>query len=114
MDWTANAGDPRLAGFEIYRAVGQYDSTYHLLYTAGASETHYDDLTPIRGLLYYYYIVSVGKASDNNSEGDTPPGALRSSRYFTQTYNPATLKRQAGTSMDQIRVVPNPFYIGDS
>jgi hypothetical protein len=112
LDWTADASDPKLEGFEIYRAVGSYDSTYSLLHTAGPSETHFDDLTPIRGLLYYYYIVSVGKASDNNGTGQTPAGALISSRYYTQTYNPATLKRQAGTSMNQIRVVPNPFYIG--
>jgi hypothetical protein len=112
LEWTADVNDPKLAGFEIYRAVGRYDSTYHLLYSAGPSETHYDDLTPIRGLLYYYYIVSVGEASDNNGSALTPAGALRSSRYYTQTYNPATLKRKAGTSMDQIRIVPNPFYIG--
>jgi hypothetical protein len=112
LNWTADASDPRLSGFEIYRAVGSYDSTYHLLYTAGPSERNYDDISPVRGLLYYYYIVSVGKASDNNGNAMTPAGALRSSRYYTQTYNPATLKRQAGTSMDQIRIVPNPFYIG--
>ncbi len=112
LDWTANGSDPKLTGFQIYRAVGRYDSTYHLLYTAGPSETHYDDTTPIRGLLYFYYIVSVGNASDNNGTGETPAGALISSRYFTQTYNAATLKRQAGTSMNQIRVVPNPFYVG--
>ncbi len=112
LDWTADASDPKLDHFEIYRAVGRYDSTYTLLYSASSSENHYDDLTPVRGLLYYYYIVSVGKASDNNGTGLTPAGALKSSRYYTQTYNPATLKRQAGTSMDQIRVVPNPFYVG--
>lgn len=113
LDWTADVSDPKLTGFEIYRAVGRYDSTYHLLYSAGLSETHYDDLTPIRGLDYYYYIVSVGKASDNNGEGNTPTGVLKSSRYYTQTYNYATLKRQAvNTGMDSIRVVPNPFYIG--
>ncbi|MFA3781811.1 hypothetical protein ABRY23_01950 [Melioribacteraceae bacterium 4301-Me] len=112
LDWTADASDPKLDHFEIYRAVGRYDSTYTLLYTAGPNERHYDDLTPVRGLLYYYYIVSVGKASDNTGVGLTPPGPLKSSRYYTQTYNPAILKRQPGTSMDQIRVVPNPFYIG--
>ncbi len=112
LDWTADGTDPALAGFEVYRAVGSYDSTYHLLYSAGVSERHYDDVTPVRGLLYYYYIVSVGRASDNNGDAMTPAGALRSSRYYTQTYNPATLKRQAGTSLDQVRIVPNPFYIG--
>ena len=112
LSWTVyDAADPNLDGFEIYRAVGRYDSTYHLLYTANVSERSYDDVTPIRGLNYYYYIVSVGKASANDGSAMTPAGRLISSRYYTQSYDPATLKRQAGTSMDQIRVVPNPFNI---
>ncbi len=112
LSWDVyNASDPNLEGFEIYRAVGQYDSTYHLLYAANPSERSFDDLTPIRGLNYYYYIVSVGSASSNNGSAMTPPGSLVSSRYYTQSYDPAQLKRQAGTSMDQIRAVPNPFNI---
>ena len=44
--------------------------------------------------------------------GGTPAGkTLRSSRYYTQTYSPTRLKRPAGTSMDQVRIVPNPFNI---
>jgi hypothetical protein len=63
---------------------------------------------------------------------------LRSSRYYTQTYVPARLKRQQGTSFDDrpcpegeefrcipdvetgdlilpgLRIVPNPFNIGSS
>src|SRR5690606_9209783 len=69
------------------------------------------DTSPIRGRDYYYYIVSVGKPENNNGAGQTPGGALRSSRYYTQTYNQANLKREAGTSSSQIRVVPNPFHI---
>jgi hypothetical protein len=66
---------------------------------------------------YYYYIVAVGDAANNTGVGLTPRVALKSSRYFTQAYDPATLKRQEGvatnaTSMDSIRVVPNPFSLG--
>jgi hypothetical protein len=100
-----------LEGYEIYRAEGKYDSTYTLIYTASPSERGFDDLTPVRGLSYYYYIVSVGTESSNTGIGLTPSGKLRSSRYYTQTYNPAVLKRQAGTSMDDIRVVPNPYNV---
>jgi len=100
-----------LEGFEIYRATGKQDSAYTLIYTAASSDRSYDDTTPIRGLAYFYYIVSVGSASDNTGVGNTPAGKLKSSRYYTQTYNPASLRRQAGTSMDQIRVVPNPYNI---
>ncbi|MEO8398625.1 MAG: hypothetical protein ABI550_02295, partial [Ignavibacteriaceae bacterium] len=103
-----------LEGFEIYRATGKPDSTYHLIYTASTSEKSFDDLTPVRGLSYYYYIVSVGSEASNNGNGLTPPGKLRSSRYYTQTFNSAVLKRPAGTSMDQIRIVPNPYIISSS
>jgi hypothetical protein len=103
-----------LEGFEIYRAVGNYDSTYTLIHTAGPGDRNFDDPTPIRGLNYFYYIVSVGSESSNTGEGLTPSGKLRSSRYYTQTYNPAVLKRQAGTNMNDIRVVPNPYNISAS
>jgi hypothetical protein len=100
-----------LEGFEVYRAVGKPDSTYYLLHTAGVTERSFDDVTAVRGLSYYYYIVSVGSEASNTGVGLTPPGKLKSSRYYTQTYNPAILKRQAGTDMDDIRVVPNPYNI---
>jgi len=34
-----------------------------------------------------------------------------SSRYYTQTTEPAYLRRKAGTNLDQIRVVPNPYNL---
>lgn len=101
-----------LTGFEIYRAKGKYDSSYTLIHQAGPEERLYNDTRLERGPNYYYYIVSVGSASANNGAGLSRPGALRSSRYYTQTYDPATLKRPAGTSLSQIRVVPNPFSLG--
>lgn len=103
-----------LEGYEIYRAVGKPDSTYHLLYTAGVSERSYDDVTPIRGLSYYYYIVAVGSASSNTGVGLTPSGKLRSSLYYTKTYNPAILKRAAGDSPYAAMIKgkkAGPFYI---
>jgi hypothetical protein len=45
----------------------------------------------------------------------TPAGVpLRSSRYYTQTFLPAQLKRQQGRSLDEIRIVPNPYNIGST
>ena len=93
------------------RATGKPDSNYTLIHTASPSDRNFDDVTPVRGLSYYYYIVSVGSESSNTGVGLTPAGKLKSSRYYTQTYNPAVLKRQAGTDMDDIRVVPNPYNI---
>ncbi|MCL4511691.1 MAG: T9SS type A sorting domain-containing protein [Bacteroidetes bacterium] len=95
LSWTPPApGGPKLTGFKIYRAQGLVDSAYTLLYQCGPNVTSYDDQSAIRGFDYYYYIVSVGDPADNNGAGDTPAGvALESSRYYTQTYDPAKLLR---------------------
>ncbi len=106
-------GGPTVTGYQIYRALGRYDSTYHLIYTAGPTEFSYQDLTPVRGLDYYYYIVSVGDPAQNPGPHDliSPAGALISNRYASQTYLPANLKRKPVERMDSIRVVPNPYKI---
>lgn len=115
LSWTPAAGAPLPAQWEIYRAQSQYDSTYSLIHTAGAGETSFDDTTPIRGIDYYYYLIAVGDASANDGTALTPSGVpLKSSRYATQTYSPARLKRQPGESLADIRIVPNPFNIGSS
>jgi hypothetical protein len=94
-----------LTGFKIYRAVGSYHDhfqTNKLIYTAKATERSYDDLTPIRGVGYYYYILA------QYADGST------SNRYYTQSYDPAFLTRPAGEKLSQIRVVPNPFILSSS
>ncbi|MEM1056445.1 MAG: hypothetical protein AAGI52_13060 [Bacteroidota bacterium] len=112
LDWEVGDG-AGLSGFEIYRAQAEFDSTYTLIHTAGPGDRSYDDLDPIRGVDYYYYIQALGNAADNDGAGDTPGGVpLRSSRYYTQAYLPARLQREQGTALDQIRIVPNPYYIG--
>ena len=111
MNWSHSGEGPAITGFELYRATGRYDSTANLIYTAGPAETTYDDTEVIRGEDNYYYIVAVGDANDNTGAAQTPPGALRSGRYYTQTYDPATLKRPAGEAMEDVRIVPNPFIL---
>lgn len=109
--------DPRIKGFQVYRATGRYDADYTLVYTAGPNERSFDDTQITRGVANYYYVVSVGSPADNNGAGGTPRGiALTSNRMYTQTYYPAYLKRKAGNAlgddnMDSIRVVPNPFSL---
>lgn len=115
LEWTTFAGAPDPDRFEIYRAQARYDSTYTLIHTAGPGERSFDDTTPIRGIDYYYYIVAVNDGAANDGTGMTPAGVpLRSSRYATQTYVPAQLKRPAGQSLDEIRIVPNPFNLSSS
>lgn len=112
LEWDVANGDG-ITGFEIYRAQADYDSTYTLIASPSAADRAYDDLSPVRGVDYYYYIQAVGSASDNTGAGNTPTGVpLKSSRYYTQAYLPARLQRQQGMALDEIRVVPNPYYIG--
>ena len=115
MDWVYEGDASKIDGFEIYRAGQRRDSTYTLVGTVGPDAREYvdDDSNPvggpIRGLDYYYYIQAVGKAGDNDGSAMTPAGALKSNRYYTQTYDPARLKRPQGESEDAIRIVPNPY-----
>jgi hypothetical protein len=94
--------EENIAGFRIYRQSGNYVDPLilpELVYEAGPAERSFDDLTPVRGVAYYYFILSVG------TNGAT------SSRFYGQAYDPAFLKRPAGASLSDIRVVPNPFII---
>lgn len=115
LSWSPHATEPLPESWEIYRAQGRFDSTYTLVHTASSGDTSFEDTTPIRGIDYYYYMVAVGDAGQNDGTGLTPSGrSLRSSRYATQTYTPTRLKRPAGTSLSDVRIVPNPFNIGSS
>ncbi|MGE5351951.1 MAG: hypothetical protein ACM3P0_07700 [Acidobacteriota bacterium] len=110
LSWESD--DPSVKGFEIYRALGQYDSTYHLIYKAGANERSYEDMSPVRGLYYFYYILSVGDQQPANTALNIPAYTLKSSRYYTQTYDGANLLRPAGKNISDVRIIPNPFFLG--
>ncbi len=104
-------GERGLTGFEIYRARGRYDSTYQLIQVANAEDRSFDDTKCERGVAYYYYIVSVGGEIPADARLNIPKDKLRSSRFYTQAYDPTTLKRPAGDDLNEIRVVPNPYNI---
>ncbi len=115
LSWSNNAeSSPGFAGYRIYRAQYLPDTTYQEIFACGSGTTHpqvvneYEDTDPARGFDYYYYIVSFDDGTKNNTNAN-PKGALQSSRFYTQTTRPAKLKRQAGETLKQIRVVPNPF-----
>jgi hypothetical protein len=68
----------------------------------------YEDKSAIRGFDYYYYVVTV----DNGFVNTIDEGVqIESSLFWTRTIEPATLTRQPGTSLDGIRIVPNPYNI---
>ncbi|MFB0515534.1 MAG: fibronectin [Candidatus Neomarinimicrobiota bacterium] len=103
-------------GYRIYRGVGRWDTTYTEIFACGVGTANpeivyeFNDLTPIRGFDYYYYITSFSDGSLNHSTAN-PGGQLESSRFYTQTSRPANLKRPAGEALEDIRIVPNPWHI---
>ncbi|MBD3275515.1 MAG: hypothetical protein GF372_09405 [Candidatus Marinimicrobia bacterium] len=123
LSWTAYDDGPTRTGWEVYRTQNRYqgdvrdDWKYRKIATLGAGETSYNDVTsddghPQRGVNYFYYLVATGDPADNDGAGMTPVDTLRSSRYYAQTYSPASLKRGPGSGIEAARVVPNPFNLG--
>jgi len=115
LSWSRSAeSDPNLKGYRIYRAQGKPDTTFDLIYTAGAGGNtselvdKYDDKTAQRGFDYFYYVTSYDDGSNNLVHPGTP---LESSKFFTVTNKGAFLKRPAGRELTKIRVVPNPYNI---
>jgi hypothetical protein len=105
LTWDTYSNTSGIAGFRIYRNEGEFDNPFKpavLLYEAGPDERRYEDFTPIRGIGYYYFI----QTEDNNG--------LLSSRYYTQSFDPAFLVRPAGKQLSDVRVVPNPFILSSS
>ncbi len=110
LKWTVDGSDPNpAASFKIYRALGDYDADYQLIAEVPASSSSYDDMNLVRGFNYFYYLTAVGP--EQSGGPGTPSGKLESNRIYTQTYSAANLQRPAGTSMSQIRIVPNPYVI---
>ena len=109
-----NPSDASVKGFEIWRAIGRYDSTYRKIFTTTNTSTrNFDDTSAAVDVAHYYYIVSIGDATANNNPGLNPTGVLSSSRYFTQTFDPAYKRIGASSELraSEIRIVPNPYNI---
>jgi hypothetical protein len=109
LSWSNNAALwDGFAGYKIYRALFTPDTTFTEIFACGPSTpnaltNNYDDKKPIRGFDYYYYITSF----DDGGTGEE----LESSRFYTQTNEPAFLRRPPGKSLSDIIVVPNPYNI---
>jgi len=126
LSWSPNPNETanNFVGYRVYRAESRADSNYHLIYQCGgtaptnpevvysASITYaFDDVTAIRGRDYFYHVVSFTNPLPADAATLTPAGELESGMFYTQTYDPANLKRAAGVSPDAIRIVPNPYII---
>jgi len=115
LTWSYSAGIPaNVAGFEVYRAIHQPDTSYEMIFACGAGTNHpdivmrYEDAAAVRGFDYYYYLI----AYDDGSTNDIAPAVpLMSSKFWTMTSEPAYLRRPPGDNLANIRIVPNPYNI---
>jgi len=113
LNWGASPSEtePDFVGYRIYRAVGKADTIFTFLAEVPKGTYSYDDISAVRGFSYFYYLTAVNDGSNNNTGVCNPTGRLESGRFYTRTTEPAYLRRQQGTSLKDLRVVPNPYNI---
>ncbi len=110
-DRSPSESSPGFGGYKIFRAEGTPDTTFDEIASLGPGTTQFADVSAKRGFSYYYYICAFSDGSENTTGGPNPAGQLLSSRFYTKTNIAAYLRRQAGASMSDIRIVPNPYNI---
>lgn len=119
-------------GYRIMRRTGNQDTTYYQEIARIAADTatkesiqlgsnsfqgyKYIDANAKPGASYYYYVqsgvkVTAAQASEAyfRKEGEI----IWSGRVFSTSRLPVETKRQVGTTLDSIRIAPNPYYISD-
>jgi len=111
LTWTNTAeSHPGFSGYKIYRAIHKPDTTYEEIFSCGLSDlvNEFADVKAKRGFEYFYYIVAYDDGNTNTIDLGAP---LYSSKFYTMTNKGASLKRPPGRTLDDIRIVPNPFNI---
>ena len=115
LTWQVFAESPDPDAWEIYRTDKYADNLpYELVVRLPGSARSFTDWDLLRGQEYYYFLQAVGPPNPVDELGltGTPYGLpLRSGRYFTQTYHPASLLRIPGVQVSDFRIVPNPINL---
>ena len=110
------------AGYRVYRAVGGYEYNNISGTVIGkftrVFETkkpnvvrQFEDKSAERGQAYYYYVTAFDDGLQNGPDWDGVVRSLESGHRVNRTTLGAKLTRNAGTSLDNVRIVPNPFNI---
>jgi hypothetical protein len=114
LKWSSIAtSDAHFDGYRIYRAEGSVNSwltVWNKIFECGKADVvhQYNDVNAARSKDYYYYIVS----KDNGQQDPAHPGTpLVSGKFYIMTSRPSYLRRPSGDSLEDIRIVPNPYLI---
>ena len=100
-----------LARFKIYRALGDYvyekqgeiiTGDWQLIDSVDGAEDAYEDTDVTPAVDYYYAITAVSTSG------------VESGMFLTMTKLPANLQSFPGSSLDSVRVVPNPLNVNAS
>jgi hypothetical protein len=122
LQWSdvSNVPDPHtgaedFAGYRVYRAEGQEDSLFTMIYECGGSSGNpvvheYVDENVRRGFAYYYYVTAYDDGTQN-TWGLYPGESLESSMFTNRTVQAAHPVRKAESVVDNVTVVPNPYNI---
>lgn len=121
IEWGKEADShPGLAGFNIYRAEGNFYpgvpygesdfiGEWEKVYTASTGEHEFTDSSPSRAVAYFYAVT----AFDDGGAGvdfDGISHVLESNPYNSVTTFAANLQREAG-SLAKVVIVPNPYNV---
>jgi hypothetical protein len=124
LEWwfeEGTTGTDKVDGFRVYRAIGGYNymissagvvtGKFEMVADVGPSTTTYSDVNAERGQAYYYYVTAYTNSNTKPDFKGVAEPFLESGVYLNRTTQGAHLTRAAGTSLSQIRVVPNPFHL---
>ena len=116
-----------LDGYRIYRAKGssgprvssgEMIGSWELIATVDKNTQTYDDVTAERGQAYYYAVCAIDDGVNNDDvtgeDGhDLYPNTqvLESGLHLNRTNIAATLLKKPASTLDSVRVVPNPYNI---
>jgi hypothetical protein len=114
LSWGNSARSwPTFNGYVVYRSKGNVllpQTVYEKIFECDKSNATeaFDDVTALRGFDYYYYVQTKDDGSTNTIQPGVP---MVSSMFLTVTSKAANLLKPSKSTLDSVRVVPNPYMV---
>jgi hypothetical protein len=101
------------ATYRIYRKEGDYHGDMELIAEIPSTQTQYEDREINLGVAYFYSVTAVTDGSENDDPANYGK-PLESSPFYTRSTYPARPYRGSLSTLDSVRVVPNPFNLAQA